>query len=69
MASASFIKNLTRHLLPKKIVGWKATALDESPGLGRVAFDVRKPNTDIYVGIRLATPLPLFSGEANHRKL
>jgi len=45
----------------QKIVGWEATALDGSPGLGRVAFDVRKPNTrnlcwvfEINVGLRFA---------------
>ncbi|WP_414575993.1 hypothetical protein [Anabaena sp. CCY 9402-a] len=32
-----------------KSAGWEATALDESPGLGRVAFDVRKPNTEIDI--------------------
>ncbi|MBD2363296.1 hypothetical protein H6G36_19235 [Anabaena minutissima FACHB-250] len=42
-------------------LGWEATALDGSPGLGRVAFDVRKPNTDIHVGFRLVLSLHLLS--------
>ncbi|WP_427160299.1 hypothetical protein ACQFX9_00945 [Aliinostoc sp. HNIBRCY26] len=51
-----FWSRLGRSATSLNTQGWQATAWDGSPGLGRVAFDVKKANTDIHVEFRFAQP-------------